>query len=118
MRILSWHVIPLDTTPDQKFGVTVDVDGTNIPLILHLRYNTEGEFWHLDVTDGKTQKMLISNLPLVTGGYPAADLLRQQQYYGIGSALIVKNTDITSADIPGLFDLGTDFVLLWGVADE
>ena len=115
---MSWHVIPLDTTPDQQFSVTVDVGGVNIPLILHIRYNTEGEFWRMDVTNGKTQKMLISNLPLVTGEYPAANLLRQHGYLGIGSCVMVKNTDMTEAEIPGLFDLGSDFLLLWGEPDE
>lgn len=115
---MSWHVIPLDTAPDQRFSVSVDVGGKNVPLIIHLRYNTEGEFWHMDVIDARTQKTLISNLPAVTGNYPAADLLRQFQYLEIGSAVIVKNTEVTEADIPGLFDLGTDFLLLWGVPDE
>lgn len=111
---MAWHIIPLETAPDQQFSITVDVGGKNVPMILHLRYNTEGDFWHMDVTDSRTQRMLISNLPLVTGNYPAADLLRQHQYLGIGSALVVKNTEETSEDIPGPFDLGTDFLLLWG----
>ena len=115
---MGWHTIPLDTTPDQQFSVTVDVGGKNVPLILHFRYNTEGDFWHMDVTDARSQKMLISNLPIVTGQYPAADLLRQHQYLGIGSALVVKNTETTEADTPGLFDLGTDFLLLWGDDSE
>ena len=114
---MAWHIIPLDTTPDQQFSVTIDVGGKNVPLILHLRYNTEGDIWQMDVTDAKTLRMLISNMPLVTGEYPAADLLRQHQYLGIGSALIVKNTEAAAADYPGIFDLGTDFLLLWGDLD-
>lgn len=111
---MAWNEIPLDTTPDQEIHITVEVNKENIPLILHLRYNTEGEFWKMDVSDGTTAKMLISNVPLLTGESPAADLLRQFQHLGIGSAMIIKVTEQTDRDIPGLTDLGTEFVLVWG----
>lgn len=113
-----WQYIPLQPIPDQEFSVNVTVDGKNIPLLLHLRFNTEGEFWHMDIMDGRSGAMLISNQPLVTGAYPAADRLAQFRYMGLGSVLILKNTKETAADIPGLDDLGTDFLLIWGSMDE
>jgi len=114
---MAWHEIPLDSAPDQEFRVTVGVNDENIPLVIRLRYNTEGAFWHMDITDGNTSEMLISNVPLVTGEYPAADLLRQFQYLGLGTAVILPMTDKTASDRPGRFDLGTDFVLVWGSED-
>lgn len=114
---MAWHQIPLDTTPDQEFHITVEANGQNIPLILHLRYNTEGLFWKMDVSDGKTGKMLICGVPLVTGEYPAADILRPFAYLGIGSAMVLNVTEMTAGNIPGLFDLGTDFILIWGSGD-
>ena len=111
---MAWNEIPLDTTPDQEIHITVEVNKENIPLILRLRYNTEGEFWRMDVSDGTTAKMLVSNVPLLTGEYPAANLLRQFEHIGIGAAMIVKATEQTERDIPGISDLGTDFVLVWG----
>lgn len=115
---MAWQYIPLSPIPDQEFSVTVKANGKNIPLILHLRFNTEGEFWHVDISDGRTGKMLLSNQPLVTGEYPAADRLGQFRHLGIGSMLVLKNTNETEADIPGLEDLGTDFLLIWGAIDE
>lgn len=114
---MSWHVIPLDTTPDQEFFVSVEAGGRNVYLLLHLRYNTEGRFWKMDVSDGTTREMLISGAPLLTGGYPSADLMKQFRHLGIGSAVVVANTDAADHDIPGLFDLGSDFLLVWGDAD-
>lgn len=114
---MAWHEIPLDTYPDQEFSITVEVNDMNIPLIMRLRYNTEGDFWHMDVSDGVTGEMLISNIPLVTGEYPAADILRQFEHIGIGQAVVLAVTDNTAGEIPGLSDLGTDFVLLWGSDD-
>lgn len=114
---MAWHVIPLDTTPDQEFYVSVDVNGRNVYLYLHIRYNTEGNFWKMDVSDGTTREMLISGVPLVTGLRPSADLMKQFHHFGIGSALIVPNTNASEYDIPGFFDLGTDFLLVWGDRD-
>lgn len=111
---MAWHEIPLDTTPDQEIHITVEANKENIPLILRIRFNTEGEFWHMAVSNGTTGDMLISNVPLVTGEYPAANLLRQFEHLGIGAAMIVKVTEQTEKDIPGITDLGTDFVLAWG----
>ena len=114
---MSWQYIPLKPVPDQEFNVTVTAHGENIPLILHLRFNTEGEFWHMDISNGRTGEMLLSNVPLITGKYPAADRLAQFQHLGIGSMLVLKNTEETDADIPGFDDLGTDFLLIWGAQE-
>ena len=115
---MAWQYIPLTPFYDQEFSVTVNVNGENIPLIMHLRFNTEGEFWRMDISDGRTGKMLISGVPLVTGAYPAADRLAQFQHLGIGSMLVLKNSEMTEADLPGYEDLGTDFLLIWGAVDE
>lgn len=115
---MAWYEIPLDPNPDQQFNITVTVGEENVGLILHLRYNTEGEFWHMDVSDGSTEEMLLSNVPLLTGEYPAADILRQFEYIGIGQAIVLKVTDGASGDFPNLDNLGSDYILVWGKADE
>ena len=115
---MAWHEIPLDPYPDQEFSVTVEVDEENVALILHLRYNTEGSFWHMDVSDGNTGEMLIAGVPLLTGQYPSADLLRQFEYIGIGSAIVLKMTETAAGDYPNEDNLGTDFLLVWGSEDD
>lgn len=115
---MAWYEIPLDTTPDQEFNITVEVGEENVDLLLHLRYNTEGDFWHMDVSDGNSQEMLISGVPLLTGEYPAGDILRQFAYVGIGQAAVLKLTDGAEGDFPDIENLGTDYVLVWGKDDE
>lgn len=111
---MAWNIVPLETYPDQIIHVTVSSQNeNNVQLILHLRYNTEGDFWHMDISDSRNNA-LITGIPLLTGEYPAANILQQFDYLGIGSAIILKMTEMTEADIPGLTDLGTDFVLAWG----
>ena len=114
---MAWNVVPLETYPDQVIHVTVPAQNKqNVQLILHLRYNTEGGFWRMDISDSQ-DNMLVSGAPLLTGEYPAANILQQFDYLGIGSAIILNMTEATDADIPGLSDLGTDFVLIWGDSD-
>ena len=115
---MAWYEIPLDNYPDQEFSVTVEVGEENVPLILHLRYNTEGDFWKMDVSDGKSGEILISAVPLLTGEYPGADILRQFEYVGLGSAMVIKMSDKAAGDFPNIDNLGTDYVLVWGTEDE
>ena len=114
---MAWNIVPIDTYPDQVIHVTVPTqNAVNARIILHLRYNTEGEFWRMDISDSRNNE-LVSGVPLLTGKYPAANILKQFDYLGIGSAIILNMTEATDADIPGLSDLGTDFVLAWGDDD-
>ena len=109
-----WNIVPLDTYPNKIIHVTVKTqNNVNKQLIFHLRYNTEGRFWRMDVSDYKNN-MLISGVPLITGEYPAANILKQFDYLGIGSAVVLRMTDDQDKDIPDLTNLGTDFVLAWG----
>lgn len=112
-----WNIVPLDTMPNRKIHVTVKTQGNvNKQLVLHLRYNTEGEFWRMDISDTQ-DNMIISGVPLVTGEYPAANILKQFNYLGIGSAVVLRVTDDEDKDIPDMSNLGTDFVLAWGDGD-
>lgn len=115
---MAWGTVPLDSYPDQEIDIVVDVDDeTAVDLILHFSYNSEGDFWHLDITRADSGEMLLSNAPMLTGEYPAADLLGQFQHLGIGSAVIVRMTDGIDLDYPNLDTLGTDFLLVWGGGD-
>ena len=111
---MTYKVIPLTSEPDQKFKITLPIDGKNITLSLRIRYNTAGNYWWLSVTDSNGN-MLIDSLPLFTGEYPAADILGQYSYLNIGSACVIK-TGTAQMDIPDDTNLGTEFVLVWGDA--
>lgn len=114
---MAYNVVPIYNSDNQIFTITVEVGGTNIGLTIDLRYNSEGDFWHMDVSDATTGAMLLAAVPLVTGEYPAADLLGQFQHLGIGSAVIMKLTDGIEADYPGLDDLESNFAFIWGSGD-
>ena len=114
---MAWYKIPLDPEDEQRFDITLDIAGESVDLNLHLRYNSEGDFWSMDIAQASDGTMLISNMPLLTGEYPAADILGQFQHLGLGSSVVIKTTDETVLDYPNLESLGTDFVLMWGSGD-
>lgn len=109
---MSYNIIPL-TPMNQSFTCTVPVDSKNITLGFTFTYNEPGGYWFMAVKDAKTNTMLLDAVPLVTGEFPAADLLGQYTYLGIGSAAIVPTSSLATG-IPDDTNLGSDYVLVWG----
>lgn len=106
------QIIPLTTDPNQTFQITLTVDGKNITLTFNLSYNEEAGNWIMGIKDADGN-MLLDSVPLVSGKYPAANILAHHSYLGIGSAYII-NTASSPADHPDATNLGSDFVLVWG----
>lgn len=110
---MSLYQIPVTSAPDQSFAVTVEIDGKNKNFGCRLRYNTVGNYWFLTISDGKTDEILVDDIPILCGIYPYADLLKPYRYKGLGSMFIVPAKD-RSPDRPDSTNLGTDYYLLWG----
>lgn len=108
---MGYKIIPLTSDPDQQFNCVIPVDNKNIKLSFRLRYNTEAEYWVMSIT--KDGSMLVDSLPLLYSEFPAADVMGQYSYFGIGSACICK-TSTTELDRPDNASLGDKFVLVWG----
>jgi hypothetical protein len=109
---MSYQIIPLTPSPQQNFPAQLQVDGNAITLNLAIRWSAMAGYWVMSVSNSQGD-LLLDSIPLVTGWYPAANLLAQAGYLAIGSAYILNQGDGDS-DYPGIDDLGTDFVLLWG----
>lgn len=109
---LNIQIIPLDSSPNQSFETTLFVDGQNIRIQLQLRYNAMAGYWAMTITDPETGAILLDSVPMVTGVYPAANILAQYPHLGLGSAYVlpVGNVDL---DFPDDSTLGTEFVLAW-----
>lgn len=103
------YIVPLTVNPNQYFTSTIPVDGKKLKFNFFLRFNTEANYWVLDISDSKNNSLIVS-LNLICG----VNLLEQYSYLEIGSAYIVKIDKSISDDIPNEYNLGTDFILLWG----
>jgi hypothetical protein len=69
--------------------------------------------WMMDIADAAGNR-LVSSIPLVTGQFPAANILAPWDYLGVGSAFIIKQSGMGPAsDIPDDTNLGSQFLLLF-----
>ena len=106
------QIVPLVAAPNQSLSTTVSVDGKSITLRLDINYNEVAGYWVMRVND-TLGNVLIDSVPLLTGEYPAANLLAQSAYLGIGSAYVLNVSNTSKMDYPDNTNLGTDFQLLW-----
>jgi hypothetical protein len=67
----------------------------------------------MDIADANNN-IVLSDIPLLTGYYPAANILGQYQYLEIGSAYVLDISNDDVRDYPSVNDINTSFVLLWG----
>lgn len=108
----NYQIIPLSNSPNQTLLVTLLVDGSNLTLQFGFRYNEMASYWVMQIVEPSSGQIILDSIPLVTGDYPAANILSQYAYMQIGSCYLVK-VGATSNDYPDDTDLGTDFVLVW-----
>jgi hypothetical protein len=105
------QIIPLTNSPDQSLTVTLTVDGAVLTLQLIVRFSEMAGYWLLTVLD-RLGNLLLDSIPMITGEWPAANLLGQYAYLKIGSAYVI-NAGNVATDYPDTTNLGGDFVLLW-----
>ena len=110
---MNFNIIPLTADPDQTFTCTVPVGAYNKKFFFRMRYNSMAEYWTMTLTDAVSGIVLIDSHPLLVTNYPSSNLLGQFEYLGIGSALVLNVSGVRGS-MPAEFDLGTDYLLLWG----
>lgn len=107
---MSDQIVPLVQSPNQAFLVQLTVDGKPLTLGLQLNYSIMAGYWQMAISD-VNGNLLIASVPLITGWYPASNMLGQYGYLHIGSAYLL-NTGDSASDYPGSNDLSS-FALLW-----
>lgn len=104
------QIIPLTTSPNQTLNVSLNIDGTVVRLKLFITFSEMSQYWLMSIYDA-SGKLLLSGIPLITGSWPAANLLCQQSYLRIGSWYVI-NLGQVSDDYPNADELGSNFLLL------
>jgi hypothetical protein len=105
------QIIPITNAPNQTLRAAVAINGQTATLNLTVKYNSYSGFWTMDVSD-QAGTLLVASVPLVTGSWPAANILAPFDYLQIGSAYVI-NQNGAATDWPDDTDLGTDFLILW-----
>ena len=107
-------IIPLTTAPNQTMTVNLPINGGTLTLNLSIYYNENGlngNFWVMDIAD-QLGNPLVSSVPLVTGTWPAGNILAPWDYLRIGAATVL-NLAGSATDIPDDSTLGSQYVLVW-----
>jgi hypothetical protein len=107
------QIVPLTTAPNQTFPVNLAINGAQLTLYLSLSFNEMAGYWVMLIAD-QNRNVLLTDIPLLTGAYPAANILNQYGYMEIGDAYVLNVGSVVDADYPNAFELGTQFILLWG----
>jgi hypothetical protein len=133
---MSLQVITLTNSPNQSYTVNLTVDGSPLTLNITINYNEMAGYWILAIFNANSQ-LLIDSVPMLTGAYPAGNLLQQQKYLNIGSWYLVNVSNLQvetsgnlgygeggygqggyggeqgqgGTDYPNATNLGTDFQL-------
>lgn len=110
-------VLPITAGANQTITSTLPVNGGNVTLTFEFTWNAPGGYWFMSITDDNNN-LLLDAVPVITGKYPAANILGPYQYLGIGSAYLVP-ADSSLPDNPDFNSLGTStstgstFFLIW-----
>jgi hypothetical protein len=105
-------IVPLTAIPNtnQLFTVTIQINGGVVTLSLRLCYNAVAGFWTMDIADALGNP-LVSSVPLLTGQWPAANILAPYGYLGIGDAFVLDLSG--TGGWPDNANLGSQYLLLW-----
>ncbi len=105
------QIINVTSAPNQTLTISPVVDGNTLSLSLSLSYYEMCGYWVMSITD-VNGNLLLDSVPLLTGSYPAANILAPYAYLAIGSCYLINQG--SGDDVPTSTNLGTDFQLLWG----
>ena len=109
--ILDGQVIPLTNAPNQQLQVTLQINGGTLTLNLIVSWNQVGLFWVMQILD-QNFNALLSDIPLLTGFWPAANILEPFDYMGIGGATVINQGG--DGDWPDVNGWGTgSYILIW-----
>src|SRR5579883_2697483 len=108
---MSAQLVPVTAAPNQALTVSLAVNGSSITLNLGLAYNRISGCWMMSIAD-QSGNPLLSSIPLLTGDWPAANILGPYEYLEIGSAFVINQSG-GPFDWPNDSTLGQSFFLIW-----
>jgi hypothetical protein len=110
----NFQVIPWQSGSPvaQSMTVNLTVDGSPLTLNLSVNFSAMAGYWVLDIAD-RSGNPILSSIPVITGCFPASNILAQYAYLRIGSVIIVNLSGSSIPDIPGPTDLNSNFLMVW-----
>lgn len=109
-----YQIIPPPSSLNERKTVTVDVDESKHTLQLRFRFIETLGLWHMSIYNPRTGSCMAEYIPLLSGLYPASDLLGPFGALGIGSACIVPLVKVPITPNPSKTNFGSEYALVWG----
>ena len=110
--ILTGQIIPLNNSPNQSLQVALATFSGSLTLNLQVSFNEVGQFWVMSIYD-QSFNPVVSDVPLLTGYWPAANILGPWSYANIGGAYVINQSG-GAGDWPGANGWGSGgYLLLW-----
>jgi hypothetical protein len=108
------QVVPLTNAPNATLAVDLSIDGGTVSLQLVVRFNKAANYWVMTVSDLQGD-LVVDSVPLLTGVFPASNILGQQAYLGIGSAYVLNAGQVAQDSPDDVIGFGQNgpFLLLW-----
>lgn len=111
---MTLSVLPINSEPNQTFECSLSIDTSNKRFKFFFSWNPIGAYWQFDLFDQNNGGVqVLSNQPIYPVEFPHNNIIWSYTYKGIGS-LYVVNVGDAKGDRPGLKNLGTEWVLVWG----
>lgn len=111
---MNLSILPVDTQPNQTFECSLPVDDKNRRFKFFFSWNAIGQYWQFDLYDQNQDNIqLLSNQVVCPINAPYNNILWSYTYKEIGSLYVINVSDV-SGDRPGLQNLGSDWLLVWG----
>lgn len=101
------QVIPLYTSPNSNYNISISNNDKNITYNLEYRWNEYANYWTLDIRDS-SKTPLLCNIPLLEG----YNLLKNLEYLGLGELYLVKLSQQTTGEATDE-TLSSDYALVW-----
>lgn len=104
--ILNGVIIPLSNAPNQSLQVTLPTANGSLTLNLQVSFNEVGLWWVMQIYD-QSFNIILSDVPLLTGYWPGANILAPYAYTNCGTWYIINNSGGIS-DWPGVNGWGAN----------
>lgn len=110
-----YQKIPLVTTKNQQFTITLQINGENRAFRFVVMWNPVAGYWVLTVVDLSTNNFVFDSIPFVTGipNTTTSDILKQYGYLLVGSAYLIPIVSEPETNYPDTTNLESEFALIW-----
>lgn len=112
---MDWKQLYVGSNEKEHGGiVTLSVNGEKKTVRVDMRLMEKVNKWVITITDVETEKVIISNVPLISStAEQPNDILGQHEYLIIGKMVVLPKDEKNAGENPSK-DTFNNFAIVWG----